>query len=278
MLAEGLVARGHNVTVIAAVPHYPSGRVPSESSSWSRGVGTYGGVSVHRVSVPSIDRSSLPMRLFQFLCFQLGATLASRRYQPEVVLVSNPALETFFPFEYWSSVRRTPTVFSIHDVYPDVGVSLGIFKNKYVINAIEMIEGFCVRRAKRVRVLGESFFAPVKRLGADRDRTSLIYDWTDVAAITPVSKQNAFAVQYELQDKFVLLYAGNIGLSQGIERLLDLAAQYKDDHDVRLLLVGEGAGRSVVEQRIRQENLTNVLLLHFQPSARLAEMLWTADV
>ena len=125
MLCEALAQRGHQVTVVAALPHYPSGRVPSEYRSWTTRRAVENGVQVIRVPVPSVDRSRMLGRLVQFMIFQLGAARVTLCEQYDVVLLSNPALSTGIPLATASVLRRRPVVYSIHDVYPNVGVALG---------------------------------------------------------------------------------------------------------------------------------------------------------
>jgi colanic acid biosynthesis glycosyl transferase WcaI len=278
MLCEELAQRGHDVSVIAAVPHYPSGRVLTSYRGLRIKRSYENGVSVVRVPVPSVHRKSLPQRLLQFVCFQLGATFAGLSQSYDVLLVGNPALETCLPLAVLGLGRRKPVIFSVHDVYPDVGINLGIFRHKATITAIKSMEHFCLSSSCYVRVLSDSFFEPLVCLGISRGKIKLIYDWVDTDLIKPLPKGNSFARDNQLNGFFVVLYAGNIGLSQGLEHILSAAESLKIHEEIKFVFVGDGAGLQPLKEQAAQSNLGNVRFLPFQPRSRLPEVLASADV
>lgn len=278
MLAEELVRIGHQVTVIAAVPHYPTGRVPREFRGFQTKRSTEKGVEILRVPVPSLNRGNLSLRLLQFFCFQIGMTWAGLRRKFDVLLTSNPALQVGLPFLVLGSLRRKPAVFSVHDVYPDAGIELGVFRSPAVIALVTLLEKACLRRADKVRILSDSFAAPMKRMGVPDEKRELIYDWVDTDLIRPLSKENDFAREHGLAEKFVLLYAGNIGLSQGLELVLTAAERLAPHEDVRFVFVGEGASRDNLITEAKRRRLKNVSFFPFQPREHLPEVLATADV
>jgi colanic acid biosynthesis glycosyl transferase WcaI len=107
---------------------------------------------------------------------------------------------------------------------------------------------------------------------------ALVYDWVDTDLIQPLPRDNGFAREHNLADGFVVLYAGNIGLSQGLEHVLAAAELLADHPDFHFVLVGDGAGREQLAAQAEQRRLVNVQFLPFQPRARLPEVLATADV
>jgi len=278
MLCEALVQRGHHVTMVAAVPHYPSGRVPAEYRGWRTKFTVENGVRVVRVPIPSINRSRLLPRLYQFLVFQARAAWAGRGKAYDVALFSNPWLSTGLPLAMSALIHRKPLVFSVHDVYPNVGVALGVFRHRWVVRAVASGERFCLQRAKYVRILADSFGPSVRELGVPADKLALIYDWVDTDLIRPLARDNAFAQEHQFVDKFVVLYAGNIGLSQGLEHVLTVADRLAQHDDIQFVFVGDGAGRTRLVRQAEQSHLTNVQFIPFQPRARLPEVLATADV
>jgi colanic acid biosynthesis glycosyl transferase WcaI len=278
MLCERLAMRGHKVTVITGVPHYPTGKVPQEFRGRKIERVEESGVHVIRVNLPSINRNKLILRLYQFLAFQARATLAARNQNCEVVIAHSPALEVWLPFTYLSVIRKKPVVYSVHDVYPDVGISLGIFRSNLVINSVSTLERFCLKRASYIRILSDSFTQPLQKMGIHDSKMFLIYDWVDTDLIKPISRKNNFSRKYGLLDSFVVLYAGNIGLSQGLETVLSAAELLVDQTDIRFVFVGDGVSRERLENDAINRGLENVTFIPFQPRSRLTEVLATADV
>lgn len=278
MLSECLAQRGHKVTVISSVPHYPSGEVRAEFRSRKIRRAVENGVEVVRVPLPSVNRANLWKRLFQFACFQIGATFAGIGTQYDVVLLGNPALDVWLPFASLVVLRGKPAIFSVHDVYPDVGVTLGVFRHRPVIEAVAALERFCLNHSFAVRILSESFRPGLRSLGVQDSKMALVYDWVDTDLIRPLPQSNAFAEEHGLADKFVVLYAGNLGLSQGLEHVLTVAQQLTDHDHLRFVFVGDGAGREQIVADAERRQLRNVQFLPFQPRDRLPEVLATASV
>ncbi len=278
MLGAGLSKRGHKVTVITTVPHYPSGRVASPYRTLKTFRSVEKGVEVLRVPVPSLRRSSLPLRTMQFACYQLGATWAGRKREFDVALVANPALWVWLPFAWLVRRRRVPALFAVFDVFPDVGVALDIFRSKSVIAAVSRLEQFCLSNSAVVSILSDSFRPALRALGVPDEKMAVTYGWVDTELIQPMPRANAFAREQGLSDSFVALYAGNLGLSQGLENVLSASQRLVTEKDIRFVLVGDGAGREALVREAADRELSNVQFLPFQPRQRLPEVLATASV
>ena len=278
MLCCGLAQRGHRVSVITTVPHYPSGLVPSTFRGKRIRRSVENGVEVIRVPLPSLDRAKLSNRLLQFACYQTGAALAGFGLQYDVVLVGGPSLVNWFPLACLVAFRGKPAIYSVHDLYPDIGIKLGIFRHRFVIRTISGMERFCMDRSQSVRISSESFRPGVRALGVSDAKMALIYDWVDTDLIRPMPRDNPFAREHDLVDKFVVLYAGNLGLSQGLPHVLAAAKLLVDQKDIRFVLVGEGAGLNQLRKYVEEHHLANVQFIPLQPRTRLPEVLATADV
>ena len=278
MLSSELVKLGHDVTVIAAVPHYPSGKVQESYKGKFSQRSVEEGVSVVRIRVPSLDRSNLFQRYLQMLIYQVGSSIASLKEKYDAVFVPNPGMNIWLPFFVSNTLRRIPAIFSVHDLYPHVGISLGIFKNRFVINTVAWLEKYCMKNSEYVRILTESFRPGMRELSVPDDKLVLLYDWVDTQLIQPMSHDNSFSREHDLVDKFVVMYAGNIGLSQGLEHVLSAAKLLRDQEDIQFVLIGNGAAREPLQKQVQQEGITNVRFIPFQPRERLPEVLATADI
>lgn len=278
MLSNELVALGHEVTVIANVPHYPSGRVQADFKKRFIQRTNEDGIQVVRIRIPSVDRSNLYMRYLQWVIFQVGAAIASLGTRFDIGLYTNPGMGIWLPFFINTTLRRIPAIFSIHDLYPHVGVSLGIFRNRFVIDVVTWLEKYCLKRARAVRILSDSFLDGMRELGVPDEKISLIYDWVDTDLIHPLQQQNGFVAEYHLQEKFVVMYAGNVGLSQGLESVLYAAQKLADHKAIQFVMVGDGAGKKSLVDLAREMKLENVSFVPFQPRERLAEVLGAADI
>lgn len=278
MLCEALVKKGYDITIIVGVPHYPSGRVPENYKGFRVRRTVENGVNVVRVPLPSVDRSNLWQRLLQLFVYQIQATWIGLRCNYDVAIYSSPALAMGVAFAVLTAFHRKPAIYSIHDVYPEVGVTLGVLRHQWIVKIIAMTECFCLKRAKYVRILSESFAFSLHKLGVPDHKMKLIYDWVDTDLIYPLPRDNAFAREHKLVEKFVVLYAGNIGLSQGLESVLKAAQSLKDDSAIQFVFVGDGSGKAKLVAEAEQQQLRNVIFLPFQPRSKLPEVLASADI
>jgi colanic acid biosynthesis glycosyl transferase WcaI len=278
LLSNELIRRGHSIYILTTVPHYPSGKVPKIFRKKFIQRTIENDIEIFRIRVPSLERSNLAGRLLQFVFYQIGATWAGLSINYDVVFVANPALWVWLPFSCLCVVRRKPSIFSIYDVYPDVGIQTGIFKSKFIINAVTVIEKFCLNHSTIVRIISDSFKPSLSKLEVPDSKMKLIYDWVDTNLIRPYPKKNLFSTLNEISDYFVVLYAGNIGFSQGLKTVLDAAEKLLTDKEILFVFVGEGSAKKDLLNEVAKLGLSNIKFLPFQPRENLTEVLASADI
>ncbi len=278
MLCEALARRGHRVEVITTVPHYPSGCVPREFRGRLPRRTVENGVLVRRIPLPSVTRANLAARLLQFALFQAGAAWEGLKPSCDVLLTHSPALEVGLPFSVLTVLRRKPAVYSVHDVYPDVGIKLGIFRHAAIVQTVEALERFCLKHSARVRILSKSFAPSVQRLGVPEAKLDLIYDWVDPQVIRSLPRDNDFAGEHDLTGRFVVMYAGNMGFVQGLDSVLKAAEWLRDQPDICFVFVGDGSARKSLTEMAGRRGLPNVRFVAYQPRERMAQVFAAADV
>ena len=278
MLCEELVHLGCEVSVISAVPHYPTGRVAKEFRGRLVQRERRQGVEVTRVWVPSVDRARLGLRLWGFFCFQVLAAVVGLTRRYDVLVAGGPALEVLLPVLALGVLQRKPMIYSVHEIYPEVGVKLGIFRHRLVIRAIAWMERLCCWRASYVRVLSEGHRRVLESKGIPETKLSVIWDWADTDFIRPLPRRNPFSAQWGLDDRFVAMYAGNLGLTQGLEQVVEAARLLEGEPAIRLVLVGDGAGKSSLQRLVEGAGLRNVQFIPLQERELLPWVLASADV
>jgi colanic acid biosynthesis glycosyl transferase WcaI len=180
-----------------------------------------------------------------------------------------------------------PFVFNIQDVFPDVAVELGHLKGDRAIGMARWLERTTYRLADAVTVLSDDLADNVRTkattgasspVEADRQASSVrvIPNFVDTDWIRPGPRENAYRAEFGLTGKRVVMYAGNVGLSQALDLLIDAAVDLAVEPDVMFVVNGGGAARPELERRAR--GLRNVRFVDMQPKARLPEVLAAADV
>ncbi len=281
-LCEEWVARGHRITVLTSFPHYDRFQVWEEYRGKVYERAIYRGMDVRRLWVyASGNKQNMWHRLASYLSFNLMASLAGtlsfHRY--DVILCTNGSFFTGLTGAVIGAPRRTPVVYNVQDLYPEVPVRAGQITNPRMIRALEFVERLMYRLATHITVIAPSFKEHlVTAKGVSAPKVSVIPNFVDVDFIRPLPKDNPFSRKYGLEDKFVVTHAGNIGFAYDLETMLRAAHILRAEKDIRFLIVGDGVVKQRLVQIAQALNLDNVLFLPFQPHEDLPYLRAASDV
>ncbi|NEQ27634.1 MAG: glycosyltransferase family 4 protein, partial [Microcoleus sp. SIO2G3] len=153
-----------------------------------------------------------------------------------------------------------------------------LVRNKLAIRLFEALERFAYRSAHRICVITEAFRENLLAKGVPAAKLTCIPNWVDINFIRPLPRQNDFRQAHDLQDKFVVMYSGNIGLTQGLKTVVRAAAKLRQFKDIVFVIVGEAEALTNLRSLCQKYDAPNILLMPFQPRSRLPEMLAAADV
>ena len=278
-LATDLVRHGHEVTVVTGAPSYPRGRVFPGYRNQIYGVERREGVRVVRVwSYLSPEKSFWP-RILHY-----GTYSASAFYgglfsgKPDVLVSYTPPLPLGISAWALSRLWGIPWTLEVEDLYPDAAVAIGALKNKRIIAFFSALERFIYRRASRIILISEGFRRNLLAKGVPDEKLAVIPVWADPDVVYPMPKENAFRARHGLDGKFVVMYAGNIGLTSCLEDVLAAAERLRNESEVRFVIVGEGVKKDDLRATARERELDNLLFLPFEPREAFAEMMAAADV
>jgi colanic acid biosynthesis glycosyl transferase WcaI len=206
----------------------------------------------------------------------LAAWMGGRGEPVDGVLALSPPLS--LPLAGLSIARRRKGsfVFNVQDIYPDVAVELGVLKNARLVDIAQRIERFCYDKADAVTVLSDDLRANVEAKTSRPDKIRVIPNFVDTEWIRPADKENSYRRDFGLEGKLVVMYAGNVGLSQSLELVIEAASALAYDDDLRFVINGQGAQRESLERRAR--GLSNIQFVDTQPAERLPEILAAADI
>lgn len=265
-LAEDLVSKhGANVTVIAG---YPTGAAATALPSRE----VRNGVTIIRARGTRLSPRRFSGRALNYLTYFFSALWSGIRLpkQDVTVALTDPPI---IGLAALAARPRHGMVFYCQDIFPEVAGLLEDFKSPLVNAGLDRVNRFLVSHAARIIALGDTMASRlVKGKGADPNKISIIHNWADTSAITPAPKTNAFSTAHGLESSFVVLHAGNIGLGQNLDVVLDAAALLKPRRDIIVLFIGDGNRRTALEASARSRGLDNVRFLPFQPRD---QMRWT---
>lgn len=280
-MCEDLAARfGYTITVIAGMPLSAEAEV--RPMAWYAPVRREerNGVRILRAWGTALPNRTLTGRIANYLSYFASSILASFRTGPADVIVSltDPPIVSL-PAMATAWLRGAKFVFLCQDVFPEVVRLLEGFQNRKVEAVLQAISRTTVRRADRIIALGDTMTRKlVQGKGADPSKITVVHNWSDADAIRPGPKDNPFTREHGLVDKFVVMHSGNVGMSQDVDALLDVAERVQDLPDVVITIVGEGSRKKHLQDEARRRGLGNVLFLPYQPKARLIDSFAAADL
>jgi len=288
-IAYELIERGHRLHIVTALPWYQGhaiepgweGRlVRTERTEWGR---------ISRVNPFPTDKRNIPARAVAFGGFTALATVVglATPLRPDGVLAMSPPLTLGPAGAVIGLGRRVPLVFNIQDVFPDVAVELGLLTGERAIAAARWLERQSYRRSDAVTVLSEDLADNVRakiteglvvdRAAQQASKVRVIPNFVDTEHIVPAERENAYRAEHGLSGQQVVMYAGNVGLSQSLDLVIAAARAYLHSRpEVTFVINGGGAARPDLEQQAA--DLPNLRFVDMAPIERLPEVLAAADI
>ncbi|NIA15454.1 MAG: glycosyltransferase [Nitrospiraceae bacterium] len=271
---------GHEVHVCTGMPNYPSGVVEPGYRGKAFVREERDGYTIHRSWIHATPNRAVWRRALASLSFMASAFLSGllKCPRPDVIIASSGP---FFvgPLGYLLSVFRwTPFVFEIRDILPQQAVDVGMLKNRTLIRVLEGIEMFLYRRAKAVvTVAGASRQSLIDR-GVDEAKCFTIENGIREDLFKPGERDNEVRAEYGWDGKFVAMYIGAHGVSQGLFTLLEAAERLADLDDVRFVFVGDGADKPAMQQWVAERGLIHVDFVPLQAKERMPAFYAAADL
>jgi colanic acid biosynthesis glycosyl transferase WcaI len=284
-LAVELQRLGHDVTVVTTTPHYNHEPEAVERQPLKRrwaGLlyeSSIGTIPVYHAKVAK-KGSRVLSRVFDYARFHAVGSLApllkSRRF--DVVIAPTPPLTIGLHARLLARITGAKFIYNVQEIYPDVAVRLGVLKQNRVAALLDRMERRTYQRADAVVVISEHFRRTLLAKGVPPGKLAVIPNFVDTEFLCPRPRHNPLSQRHDLDDKFVVLYSGNLGLTQDFESVLEAAADLSDLADLRFVIAGNGARTDWLKDEIRVRGQPNVLLLPYQPRSEVPDLYAACDV
>lgn len=279
-LAEGLVKRGHEVRVITGMPNYPQREIYDGYRGKWYVTEQKNGVTIQRSYLRIKSKPNLVDRLLLELSFvftSLPQGFKGRR--PDVIILTVPPLLGTLPATILGWLYNCPVILNVQDILPEAAVRIGLLKNKWMIRTLAALEKFAYRTAHTISVITDGFSENLVNKGVPANKIVCIPNWVNVNFIRPLPKENnSWISSHQLNGKFVVLYSGNIALTQGLETVIEAAVCLRHIKEIVFVIVGESRALQRLQEYCLLNGADNVLLLPLQPREKLPEMLAGSDV
>lgn len=281
-LVDGLVARGHEITVLTGLPNYPSGRVFADYRKSPESFQRYGGASIVRIPIVSRGQNRVKLAL-NYLSFVLsGSTvgpwkLRGRQFDVVFAYLVSPVTAAL-PALLIGRLKQAPTAVWILDLWPDTLDALGVVRSRFVLGCVGSLVSFIYRRSARIFIQSRTFASSVVRYGGSADKILYLPGWSEKVFDAPLPFGTVVPEFGAQAGKFKIVFAGNIGDAQDFPSVLDAIEVLRDSADLHWFIVGEGRAKAELLAELEKRRLGHlVTLLGQYPIERMPAFFSAAD-
>lgn len=281
-LAEGL-NDSFNTTVICTVPSY-TGKISRHYRKHQYFYENINGVNVLRIRVPEFRKNFSLSRIFNILSYFFSAVFATFRVGPQdyIFSISQPPILGGLLGVIGKWIKHAKYIYNIQDFNPEQVMAVEFTHNKLVTDVMMCLDKFSCRQANKVVVVGRDMIETLHKRFEPMVPYAYINNWINEQEIYPLDRNHprvaAFREAYGLQDKFIIMYSGNIGLYYDLVNIMKCIELFKEEEKVAFAFVGEGSVLEELKAYKEAHHLTNVVFIPYQKKQDLIYSLNAGDV
>jgi len=278
-LARGFIKNGHEVHVITMYPRefYLSKENKGKTFPMDEVVDD---IHIHRAKFKFALRDNVIMRgMEHYLVPRLYYKVYKRLgIKFDGIIFYIPPYPLYMMANWIRKRDGTKSILNVQDIHPQELVDVGMVTNPLVIKFLEWIERRTYKSADHITVLSPSGVDLIVERGGDPERTQCIYNSVDIEEFQKNLKKMDYKQIEGIEDKFLISYAGIINSFQGIDDILDVAKRFIEDPDIIFYIVGDGMETDRLRQRVKNENITNVVMKPLQPKNVYYNIINSSDI
>lgn len=289
-LAEGMLDK-FNITVICVVPSY-LGTVDDKYKKKKYFREEINGVNVLRVRVPEFSKTNKVSRIKNILAYFFRAMFATFKVgkMDYVFSISQPPILGGLLGVWGKWMNKAKFIYNIQDFNPEQVLAVNYSKSKFVTGVMMMLDKFSCKQSDLIITVGRDLVETVnKRFNYQNvPKTIMINNWIDENEIYPVDSNHPkvieFKKKYNLENKFIFMYSGNIGLYYDLENLMKVIRNFSpgtktaDGREVAFAFVGAGSVLEKLKAYVNENNMNNVVFIPYQDKKDLIYSLNAGDV
>jgi len=278
-LCEFLRERGNDVSMVTSFSYYPSWKKQPADRGRLYRTDVIKGVPVHRCWHFVPERVSALKRILHEGTFVLTSTLrALSLLRADVYVMVSPPLLLGVAGWLVGKLKQAPFVFHVQDMQPDAAVGLGMLKKSWFTKALYWLESFAYQHASRVSGITQGMLKTFRAKGVPETKLVCFPNAIDLRVSATAMPRGEFRRNHGFgSDEFLAVYAGNLGVKQGLEILLETAPLLRNPR-IRIVICGDGAQREALERRVQELGLSNVRMFPLQVGPEYRALLVDADV
>jgi len=265
-IAFELVKRGFEITVITAIPDYPKGKFYDGYSLFKRRKEQVNGVLVYRLPIIPRKKGRKVELVINYISYFLSVLfftvffLYKKKYDAIFVHLTSP----FFiglPAALLKRKKHIPLVFWVLDLWPESISAAGGTNNKFILNTQIKLVQFVYDNCDKILISSQGFKKSICKKGNYADKLIYFPNWAEDISqnSTAIDPGTIYPFSNFTNDDFILLFTGNIGEAQNIDKLIETAKLTRDTLKIKWVFLGDGRCRSILERKTIEYNLQNTV-------------------
>lgn len=277
-MAKFLQTRAHELVIVASDLNYQTGKKTIERKGIFAEQNIEGVKILRSYIYPALHHSYF-WRVISFFSFMFSSIYTSFQVK-DVDLVMGTTPPIFQAVSAWfvAFIRRKPFLLEVRDLWPEFGVSMGVLKNPLVIGLARWLEKFLYKRATHILVNSPAYKDYMISKNVPADKITFIPYGTDIDMFNPNIDGAAIRKALNVEDKFIVLYAGALGQANDIDTILRAAQRLKENDKIYFVLFGDGKERQRLQTKANQMNLSNVIFAGVRAKKEMPKVIASANV
>lgn len=276
-IAQRFIQRGDRFTIVASDLNYLTGKRTVNHSGLVQKQNINGVDVLRAYTYPALHRSFV-WRVLSFVSFMLSSIWAALKAgHVDVVFGTSPPIFQAASAWFVAFLRRRPLLLEIRDLWPEFAIDMGVLNNRVLISLSRWLERFLYARAAHIVVNSPAYRDYLRAKGVPEHKITLIPNGVDTMLFDPAADGSIFRKALNLDGKFIVTYAGALGLANDIGTILLAADRLRAEPDIHFLLVGDGKERARLEQQAKELALPNVTFAGTWPKSDIQTVLAASD-
>lgn len=283
-LVDGL-KESFDITVVCVVPSY-TGKIEDKYKAKRIYNETLNGINIVRVRVPEFKKSNKISRIKNILAYFFNSILVTLKLpkQDYIFSISQPPILGGVLGVIGRVLKGKKFIYNIQDFNPEQIMAVGYSKGKAIINICMLIDKFSCKVSDKVIVVGRDMQDKLKERFNNKKVPNNVFinNWINEKEIYPLDSNNSnvveFKEKYDLKEKYIIMYSGNIGLYYDLENLIKVIGRFNNREDIVFAFIGDGTVKDKLLSYASSNNLKNVKFIEYQDKSNLIYSLNAADI
>ena len=267
-IALGFQKNNYKVTVLTTTPHYNLIKESLDRQPLKKHflgllyTSEFNGIKVYHIPLKKYESSLI--RILSFIYWHLASLIIGLFLKkPDIILTPSPPLTSGLISILLAKIKGSKSVYNVQEIYPDLLINHGRLSNPFIIKFLKRLEGWVYNWSDSVTTIDLSFYNTIKSRIRDINKLKIISNFVDTELYRTSSSITLPKVFKKIKGRTDMLYAGNIGIAQEWDLVINLAKAIKR-YPITIWIIGEGVKKKYLESQIKKHKLINIKLLPYQ--------------